>query len=182
MLFIKWWYLSRITLNSQAKDKNMRFSGFLLVLLVLTAVLPQIAHASPGAKPWIWSWWPNHWRGLDFQPYLKDEKLSQRSLWDDDQWTPEAWIKDAGDARRIMRDLYAANIITDQYRDGDNIPVLEVGYGYKKLSMLDRNRIAQFVDHVFEITSSEENGMFFIKVQGNKHPIGVYNKYGLQHY
>lgn len=160
----------------------MRFPAFLLVLLTLMAALPQIAQASPGEKPWRWFWWPSHWKGLDFQPYLKDEKLGQRSLWDNDQWTPEAWIRDAGDARRIMRDLYAADIVTDQYKNSDDIPVLEVGEGYKRLSMLDRNRIAQFVDHVFEITSSEENGMFFITFKGQKHPIGVYNKYGLQHY
>ena len=160
----------------------MRLSRFLLVLLALSfvAFVPTSAHAT--AKPWIWGWWPSHWRNLDFQPYLKGEKLSQRSLWDNDQWTPEDWIKDAGDARRIMRDLYAANIVTNQYEDSDDIPVLEVGYGYKKLSGLDRRRVLQFIDYVFEITTSEPNGMFFIYYYDKSEPIGLYNQYGLQDY
>jgi len=161
----------------------MRLFGFLLVLMVLgTAMLaPQAVYAD--SKPGSWMWWPNHWKNQDFQPYLKGEKLSQRSLWDDDKWTPEAWIKDAGDAKRIMRDLYVAQIIVDQYEDNDNIPVLKVGKGYQQLSMLDRNRVLQFVDHVFGITAREDNGMFFIYDSiRDKEPLGVYGKHGMQHY
>ncbi len=159
----------------------MRVLGFLLVLAVFS--LGASAQSFAGAKPWIWSWWPSHWQGLDFQPYIGGEKISQRSLWDNDTWTPEAWIKDAGDAKRIMRDFYAIDIITNQYTDEDNIPVLEVGSQFMELSGLDKRRVLQFVDHIFEITSSEENGMFYVFYDKNKAaPLGIYNKYGFQSY
>ncbi len=159
----------------------MRFLGFLLALAVLSFGFSTQSYAS--AKPWVWGWWPSHWQGLDFKPYLGDQKGSQRSLWDNDSWTPEAWIKDAGDEKRIIRDFYAVNIVTNQYKDSNNIPILEVGDAFINLSGLDKRRVLQFVDHVFEITSSEENGMFYVFYSENtKDPLGVYNKYGLQTY
>ncbi len=160
----------------------MRFLAVLLLLFGTLLVFAQNpAHAEP--KPWIWSWWPSHWQNLDFKPYLGNQQISQRSLWDDDQWTPEAWIKDAGDAKRIMRDFYAYDIVSDQYVGDENIPVLEVGQGFMRLSSLDRRRVLQFVDHVFGITKGEENGMFYVYYRElDDDPLGVYNKYGLQQY
>lgn len=81
-----------------------------------------------------------------------------------------------------MHDLYAVGIVTDQYENRDDIPVLEVGEAYRRLSMLDRNRVLQFVDYVFGITKAEENGMFYIVYEDSDDVIGVYNKYGMQHY
>ena len=159
----------------------MRVLSFLAVLGFFA--LGCSAHVQASSKPWVWGWWPSHWQGLDFQPYLGGQKLSHRSLWDGDDWTPEAWIKDAGDAKRIMRDLYAAEIVTNQYEDSDNIPVLEVGDGFLLLSGLDKRRVLQFVDHVFQITESEENGMFYVYYSMNDdEPAGIYNKYGFQSY
>lgn len=159
----------------------MRLLGFLVVMMGFLVITSHTAMAGP--KPWVWGWWPSHWRNLDFKPYLGNEQLSQRSLWDNDTWTPEDWIKDAGDAKRIMKDLYANDIITDQYMNSDNIPVLEVGDTYMRLSTFDRNRIVQFVDHVFQITKSEKDGMFYIYYRDlDDDPLGVYNKYGLLQY
>ncbi len=159
----------------------MRFLAVLLVLFGSIVAFSQTAHAEP--KPWVWGWWPSHWRNLDFKPYLGNQVLSQRSLWDNDTWTPEDWIKDAGDSKRIMRDFYAYDIISNQYTDGDNIPVLVVGDTFMRLSGLDRRRVLQFVDHVFQITTAEENGMFYVyHSKLDDDPLGVYNKYGLQQY
>ncbi|MGH1404791.1 MAG: hypothetical protein ACRBDL_11160 [Alphaproteobacteria bacterium] len=159
----------------------MRALGLFLVLVSLSFGIATSAQAGP--KPWIWGWWPSHWQNLDFQPYLNHQKINQRSLWDQDTWTPEAWIKDAGDARRIVRDFYAVEIVTDQYKDGDDIPVLEVGEAFLQLSNMDQRRVLRFVDHVFEITSAEENGMFYVYyAEVDSEPMGIYNKYGFQAY
>ena len=160
----------------------MRFLVLLVVLFGSFAVFSQ-NDASAEPKPWVWSWWPSHWTNLDFQPYFGDQTLSQRSIRDDDTWTPEAWIKDAGDAKRIMRDFYAYQIVSDQYIGDEDIPVLEVGAQYKLLSPKDQLRVVRFVDHVFKITEGEENGMFYVFLEGyDDDPIGLYNKYGLQRY
>ncbi len=165
----------------------MRFFAFLFVLAAFS--IGGSAQSYATAKPWVWGWWPGHWQNLDFKPYLGDQKIRQRSLWDGDTWTPEAWIKDAGDEKRIMRDLYAVGIIVDQYTDGDDIPVLEVGDTFIQLSGLDQRRILRFVDHVFEITKAEENGMFYVhykdsddnvleEIFDGEPVLGVYTKHG----
>lgn len=155
----------------------MRFFGFALVLAVCT-----LAFVTPSqAKKW--EWWPGNWRSVDFQPYIGGQKLHQSSLWEGDDWSPEAWTKDAGDSRRIMRDFYAAGIVTNQYTDGDNIPVLEVGEAFTLLSALDKRRVLEFIDYVFEITTSEENGMFYVYyAEDDDEPMGLYNKHGFQSY
>ncbi len=159
----------------------MRILSFLLALCVFSFGASLDAYA--GKKIQGLGWSSSHWKGQDFKPYLGNEKIGQRSLWDDDTWTPEAWIKDAGDEKRIMRDFYATGIIIEQYEDRDNIPVLEVGDKFIQLSGVDQRRILKFIDYIFEITSSEENGMFYIYYTKNsKEPLGIYNKYGFQAY
>ncbi len=157
----------------------MRVSGFLLILVFVS--LNFTAQAYAGSKSW--GGWSSNWQNLEFQPYLGDQKISQRSLVDDDTWKPEDWIKNDGDEKRIMRNLYAANILSKQYKDRKNIPVLEVGDNFIELSSVDRDRILKFVDYVFEITLSEENGMFYVLYGDNKdEPLGLYNKHGFQSY
>ncbi len=159
----------------------MRLFGLLAVLGMFCIGISATAHASP--KPWAWSWWPSHWKNLDFQPYFGEQKISHRSLWDQDTWTPEAWIKDAGSDKRILKNFYSAGIVTDQYSDGDNIPVLEVGDAFLQLSGTDQRRVLGFVDYVFEITASEENGMFYVYYYADDdEPMGLFNKYGFQSY
>ncbi len=157
----------------------MRVLSFLLVLAVLSLGFSNQSYARAS----FWGLWSSDWQNLDFQPYIGNQENSQRSLWDDDMWTPEAWVENAGDEKNIMRNLYESNIIISQYTDRDNIPILEVGDNFISLSGVDRRRILQFVDYVFEITSSEENGMFYVFYSRNDdEPLGVYNKYGFQTY
>ncbi len=158
----------------------MRFLGFFLALAVLAMGFsdPSYARKSGGL-----GWGSNNWSTGDFEPYFGEERIRQRSLWDGDTWTPEAWIIDAGDEKRVMRSLYEAGIVTDQYKKKGSVPVLEVGETFVQLSGLDQRRVLQFVDYVFEITTSEENGTFFVnyKPQGGE-ALGVYTKYGFQSY
>ncbi|PCJ98109.1 MAG: hypothetical protein COA45_08120 [Zetaproteobacteria bacterium] len=123
------------------------------------------------------------WSGDDFKPYLGEQQIRQSSLWEGDNWTPEDWLKEEGDEKRVMHDLYAANIVTDQYTDNDNIPVLEVGEQFMRMSGIDRYRVLQFMDHVFEITTSSPNGMFYVIYNlDDDDPVGLYNKHGFQRY
>ncbi len=158
----------------------MRILVFLMAALVAFGGFSGEALAK---KKTGWSFWYAHWGTYNFEPYLKEQQLRQRSIWDGDTWTPEAWIKDAGDEKRIMHDLYATRILTKQFKDGDNIPVLQVGERFMILSWKDQRRILEFVDHIFEITTSEENGMFYVYYEGDdKEPMGLYNQYGFQSY
>lgn len=92
--------------SNSFKDRNMRFSRFLLIFAVLGAATLAPRAVCADNQPWVWMLWPNEWQKMnDFKPYLKGETLSQRSLWDDDDWSPEAWIKDAGDAPHYARPL-----------------------------------------------------------------------------
>ncbi len=160
----------------------MRFLTLFLVLIGLAfSFVPTEVEARSRLN--MWSWWSNHWQDHNFHPYLNEQQIKQRSLWDQDDWTPEAWIKDAGDEKRIIRDFYATGIVTKQYVDGDNIPVLRVGDAFMQLSGLDQRRVLQFIDHVFEITSSEENGMFYVyNDELRRKPMGLFNQYGFQAY
>ena len=124
------------------------------------------------------------WSGDDFKPYLGEEQIRQSSLWMGDNWTPEDWIKEDGDEKRVMHDLYAADIIVDQYANKDDIPVLGVGDQFMRMSDVDRYRVLQFMDHVFEITTSSQDGLFYILYDqdGDDEIVGLYNKHGFQRY
>tara|TARA_B100001989_G_scaffold216504_1_gene167364 strand:- start:648 stop:1127 length:480 start_codon:yes stop_codon:yes gene_type:complete len=157
----------------------MRNLVFSLVFIALLTSFSQLAEAKK--RNYLWHFFPKHWQTMDFDPYLGHQQIRQRSLWDGDDWTPEAWIKDAGDERRIMRDLYQSHIILDQHKDSQNIPVLVVGDPFKKLSDMDARRVLKFIDYVFEITTSEKDGMFYVyHIDDSKNPMGLYNKYGFQ--
>lgn len=158
----------------------MRILGFLLVFATLAV---SVSDSQARSQNSLWRWWGTNWQSVDFHPYIGEEQIRQRSLWDGDTWTPEAWIKDAGDEKRVMRSLYDANILTGQYTDSDNIPVLEVGENFIKLAGVDQIRVLKFVDHIFQISTSEENGMFYVLYAlDDDEPLGLYNKYGFQKY
>lgn len=155
----------------------MRFSAFFAIFALILAVYSLPAQASP--KPWVWSWWPSHWDNQDFKPYLEDPKEPHNSQWDNDLWEPSDWYDDHASPKTTMDKLYGAGIITDQYVD-DDVPVLEVGHNFMRLSGQEKRRVAAFVDHVFGITQARENGMFYVYYEVTDKPIGVYTKDGLQ--
>ncbi len=159
----------------------MRLLAVLMIMFCsFVTFSQQVAYAGPGS----WAWWSSNWKNLEFKPYLGDERFVQPSLWEGDRkWTPEQWAKDAGSEQRIMRDFYATGIISDQYIDSDNIPVLVVGRKFMSLSGVDKRRVLDFVDYIFKITKNEKNGMFYVYYSElDDDPIGVYNKFGFQQY
>jgi hypothetical protein len=168
----------------------MRIFGFALILISFAIGFSLPAHAKKDTntgssfvgKLFSGYWGDKIWEGQDFQPYLADQPIKNRIVWDRDNWTPQDWIDDVGgDARYVMRDLFGYGILTRQYRDGE-IPVLEVGEPYLRLSHTDRLRVLRFVDHIFEITK-EPNGMFFVYLKDvDDEPLGTYGNRGFQHY
>ncbi len=158
----------------------MRFLSFFICLAVAVIGFSDAGFARKGNG---WSLFPKKVKELDFKPYLNEQQIRQRSLWDGDAWTPEAWIRDAGDEKRVMRDFYEYKIVTNQYTDNRNIPVLEVGEPFVQLSGVDQRRVLEFVDYVFQITPASDNGMFYVYLKGEKkEPMGLYNQYGFQSY
>lgn len=156
--------------------KKNRLIPVLGAVLAMTAYSPD---AQAGPKPWPFSWWESHWEGLDFIPY-QNGKHPHNSQWESSKWQPRHWTAQrGGDAMEVVRGFYAADIVRRQYVD-DDIPVLEVGPAFYMLGGQDQRRVAEMVDHVYNITGSKENGMFQLFDWKTGEPIGAYTRYGLQ--
>lgn len=142
--------------------------------------LPTSAFAADG-KPWYWSWWPSHWADLDFEkPYLDGPKIPHNSQWNKRDWTPSDWTEQrVGGADELIADFYTAGILSDQYQD-DEVPVLEVGPTFFRLSGQEQRRVLAVVDDRFQITSAQENGMFYIYHYDTRKPVGIYTAQGVQ--
>ncbi len=158
----------------------MRSFSFLLLLAMAMVGLSQFSYAG---KATYWSSIYHDGYKHDFEPYVGQQKLNQRSTKDMDSWTPADWIDNPGDEKIILRDFYAMGIIKEQYMDHDNIPVLRVGEAFVKLSSFDQKRVLEFVDYVFKITESEKNGMFYVIYdRDDSEPLGLFNKSGYLNY
>lgn len=150
-------------------------------LFFIGFLLSGAAQAAPGG--WLGWVWP--FSSGDFtRPYLEDGKTPHNSQWEQDSWQPEDWIKARGTQEDVLNDLYAAGIIKEQYMD-DDLPVLEVGRNFIRLSDKDKNHVAKFVDHAFGITAGNEKAMYLIELEnpswlGSNYPVGVYTRSGLQ--
>jgi hypothetical protein len=150
------------------KGSKMRFSyvfQVLAVFAVVFSVAPVQAGLNDEYKPssktsmkhgkYVWGT-PSH---DETRLYLNEAKIPHNSQWADDQWTPQNWI-DArgGSAMAVIKGLYDAGIVLDQYVD--DVPVLVVGRPFLELSGLEKRRVTAFFDHVFEITAGADNGVF----------------------
>lgn len=157
----------------------MRFLSFLLLFTVVFVGFSQQSYAD---KADHWSYIYHDGYKHNFEPYVGKQVLKQRSTIDNDTWTPEDWIDNPGDEKIILRDFYTMNILVKQFMD-DGIPVLRVGAPFVQLSKFDQKRVLAFIDYVFEITSSKENGMFYVYFEkDDDNPLGLYNKHGFQNH
>lgn len=151
-----------------------------LMLCAALALMVWAAPVSAEPKPTYWSWWPEHWLELDWQPYLEGAKHPHNSQWNDKNWTPAMWAEqEAGGMPELIRGFYDAEILNRQYMD-DEMPVLSVGPNFYHLSGYDKRRIARIVDEYYQITTSQENGMFVLEDWRSRKPIGTYTVHGLQ--
>ena len=153
---------------------------FLALFLVVTMACAMSGQAQANPKPWIWGWWPSHWRNLDFKPYLEDPKQPHNSQWNGANWHPQDWVDQRdSDENKLIRGFYYADILRDQYED-DGVPVLEVGPAFYMLGGQDRRRVAETVDYVYKVTEQRVDGMFMLYDWRTKKAIGSYTRYGLQ--
>jgi len=158
----------------------MRSFSFLL-LFAIAAV--GFSYQSVAGHATHWGYITHEGYKHDFDPYVGQQKLKQRSTKDMDSWSPADWIDNPGDEKIILRDFYAMGIIKEQYMDHDNIPVLRVGGAFERLATFDQKRVLEFVDYVFNITESEKNGMFYVVYERDEsEPLGIYNKSGYINY
>jgi hypothetical protein len=163
-------------LNSRLNKKFARFCMALAVLAPLCAA--HKAQAEP--KPWIWSWYHDHFIDQHFQPYINDPRHPYNSQWDYQNWTPGNWIETTRNKEemKLIRDFYFADILRKQdTRQG--IPAVVVGPAFYELGGQDKRRVMDTVDHVYGITRARANGIFTVYDWYTKKPIGVYSRDGL---
>lgn len=162
----------------------------ILALLCSVFIVFGAAEANAKPKPTYWFWWPGHWENQDFMPHMEDSKMPHNTQWErglyvDSEWHPESWIEAEGSMRAVLDNFYDYDIIRKQDVDGD-IPVLIVGDGFMRLSGQEKRRVADFIDYVFQVTSSAPAGMYSIyyhrtkTIFGRGDPIGMYTAAGLQ--
>ncbi|MCK5384265.1 MAG: hypothetical protein KAJ29_01720 [Alphaproteobacteria bacterium] len=158
----------------------MRIFG---LFLLLSLAMVGFSSQSVADKALYWDFIHHEGYKHDFDPYVGQQKIKQRSEKDMDSWSPVDWIDNPGDEKIILRDFYTMEIVKEQYMDRDNIPVLRVGEPFIRLSSFDQKRVLEFIDYVFKITESEKNGMYFVYYDGDDDaPLGVYNKSGYLNY
>ncbi|MCC7305782.1 MAG: hypothetical protein IT558_05935 [Alphaproteobacteria bacterium] len=158
----------------------MNIQRLIAILPILVFLVAAPVQAAP--KPTYWDWWPGHWDKDMARPHLEDGKMPHNSQWENDKWTPQDWTASRGSEMDVLQGLYDADILRDQYRNGDNIPVLQVGPNFLRLSGQEKRRVAAYIDQVFGITSSSPDGMFYIYLSRGwfADPIGTYTRRGLQ--
>ncbi len=127
--------------------------------------------------------WHDIWKspkGTQVRPYLDEAKLPHNSQWAEDDWTPQDWIDmRGGSALNVMDGFYRANIITDQKFD-DDVPLLEVGQGFMRLSAQEQQRVLAFIDDTYRVTAGSEAGVIEICLDHEDDIIGIFDKNGLQ--
>lgn len=157
----------------------MRFPVFLAVFGAILSLGGASAHAEPkwGPLPWVFPYW-----GVDqeqmVRPMLEDAKTPHNSQWDNDPWTPQDWIESRGGPQAVMSGFYNTGVIIDEYTD-DDMPVLEVGQNFMRLSQEDKRHVVAFVDYVHGHTKNSGKTINIVhRASGDL--VGVYSADGLQ--
>lgn len=116
----------------------------------------------------------------DFQPYTQNAHHPHNHQWETRAWTPGDWAAQRNnDLLELINDFYDADILRDQYMDGD-LPVLEIGPNFYRLGHYDQRRITETIDAAYHVTSQPEAGFFMLYDWYTSKPIGIYDKHGLQ--
>lgn len=157
--------------------KRLRFLLF-FIFITMGCGFSGPVRAEP--KPWVFGWWPSHWKNLDFKPYIEDPKQPHNSQWNDANWHPQDWVDQrGGEGAKLIRGFYYADILRGQHVE-DDVLVLEVGPAFYMLGGEDKRRVAAAVDHVYKVTDSRINGMYMLHDWRTGKEIGSYTRYGLQ--
>jgi hypothetical protein len=150
-------------------------AAFLATVILATSA--TAAHAEPKFLG-MW-WWPSHWTNQDFVPNYDNGTDPHQSQWAGENWTPADWIKsEGGDGTKLVQKWMTAGIIVGSYKDMSGIPYLEIGPNFYHLSGLDKRKVTETLDAVYQVTANKP-GMYFIKDAATQKVIGTFSKEGL---
>jgi len=156
----------------------MRFCLVFLSFFLISTVFPPDAHAV--RQKGIWGWLSDDFNPENFNdPYLRDGQTPHAYQWDFGDWNPQDWIDARGSAESVIKDLYKAQIISEQSEE-DNIPILEVGQAFLNLSSEDQSKIVYFFDYVYGITYRDPAAVIHLEHEDTNKRIGLYTAQGLQ--
>lgn len=150
-----------------------------ILVAALLCFCLQTGTAQADPKPWIFGWWPEHWKDQTFQHGIDHPTQSQTLQWRGNGWRPEDWaMQRDNNALQVVDGLYRADIIRRQYISKE-IPTLEVGPGFYMLGGEDKRRVASMIDFTFGITSDELYGLYQLTDWRTRKIIGTYTREGL---
>lgn len=112
------------------------------------------------------------------QPYKNDAKTSQNVQWNEEDWHPDDWAEAKGGVQQVLDGFEQARLVVDLH--DDDVPVLEVGLPFMRISPPDQRRVIEFMDYAYKITDSQP-GIFYIVLEDHfDELLGIYSKKGLQ--
>lgn len=151
-----------------------------LALILTTFILATSATAAEASPKFmgIW-WWPSHWTDQDFVPHYDNGTDPHNSQWMGQAWTPADWIKSSGgDGTKLVQGWINNGILVGSYKDKQGVPYLEVGPYFYHLSGLDKRKVTETLDAIYQVTAQKPN-MFFVKDAATQKVIGTFTKEGL---
>lgn len=113
------------------------------------------------------------------RPYMNDAKTSQNSQWSEDGWHPEDWAELKGGVQQVLDGFHESRLIVELH--DDEVPVVEVGLPFMRVSPMDQRRVIAFLDYAYKITDANQHGIFYIVLEDHMNELlGIYSKKGLQ--
>lgn len=154
----------------------MKKLAFALTALTL-ATAATSAHADPKFMG-IW-WGPSHWQNQDYIPHYDNGTDPHNSQWAGTNWTPADWIQSSGgDGTKLVQQWINAGIVSGSYKDNSGVPYLEIGPNFYHLSGLDKRKVTETLDAIYQVTAQKPH-MYFIKDAETQKVIGTFTKEGL---
>lgn len=113
-----------------------------------------------------------------FTPHLYNYGDSFPASFKGREWDPAAWPLSYQDRQKFTQNLFDADILREQYIQGDEVPVVVVGPNFYHLSDLDQYRICKTLDMLYGATTGKY-GHFVLKDWYSGKMIGDFTKNGL---
>lgn len=160
--------------------------GFMSLCLVLMLSQPSFAEDGEGPKKGIGDHLSNISKYMfprapvDFsQPYMNDAKASQSAQWNEEAWHPEDWAESKGGVQQVLDGFKQSHLVVELHED--DVPVLEVGLPFMRVSPADQRRVIEFMDYAYKITDAKPHGIFYIVLEDHMDELlGIYSQKGLQ--
>ncbi len=113
------------------------------------------------------------------EPLLEGPKHPHNNQWEGSNWHPQQWVDFYGNPQTQLDRLEDTGIITGM-GEKDDIPVLEVGHAFLRLSGQEKRRVVEYVDYVLDVTRTSPRGAMLVYDDYSNSYIGIYTDDGLQ--